>query len=428
MVKGRLFLILIVLIVLSSFVLGAKKVKNIPTNNPPIIQFYSPANFYPISMKEGESVLFYVQTFDPENDLLIYRWYYDNKLAYIQDPDYYHNYQSSWNYISDYYSNGSHLVRVEVSDGIGITAQQWSMFINDNSNPPQQPPKEGLCVMNLSEGENYGEIMKCSTTFDSFLQDTLNQNDIVNCNGGVGGGNDTLFGQDRSPGSIGITKNYTHTKNITVVKQFQNWTYVPHGNMSCVPAVTASGLEYWNRTLPGLLRGLGVNQTANRLHRFFRTNETLGTPMINFSNGIIGWINGTKYPINMSITIVGNSVAYNASYIAGGVNFSTINGTGDDFFPVAPNMIFFEFISKNEFTILIIQGWGGQHAIAIHSLSNVKNADGNYDVAIMDPATGEIKETEIDDRGAICIKYDDNGKCEEWREIMEIWSISLRDD
>ena len=426
MVRGRQLLIIGLLIILSSSVLAVKKVKDIPLNNPPIIQNYNPLDQYSLSIKEGESVLFNVQAFDPENDLLIYKWYYDNQLVYKQDPDYYHNYQSSWNYVSNYYSNGSHLVRMEVSDGMGIAAQQWSMFIKDN-NPQQQPPKGSLCVMNLSEGENFGEIIKCTVTFESWLDD-VTDGSVVNCNGEIGAGNNTLFGQDRSPNSTGITMNYTSTKNITVVSQFQNWTYVPNGNMSCVPAVAASGLEYWNRTLPGLLRGQGVNQTANRLHRFLRTNETKGTPMINFSNGIISWINGTKYPVNMSITIVGDSVAYNASFIAGGVNFSTINGTGDGFFPVAPNMIFFEFINKNEFTILIVQGWGGQHAIAIHSISNTTNSNGNYDAAIMDPATGEIKETEIDNRGAICIKYDNDGKCDEWREIMEVWSISLRDD
>ncbi len=418
--ERRLILFLIGFVILFSIATEARtiiSVDDIPLNNPPIIQFYSPQNLF-ILIKEGDSILFNVQAFDPENDLLTYRWYYDNKLVYKQNPDYYHNYQSSWNYVSNYYSNGSHFVRVEVSDGIGITAQQWNMNIKDRD-APARPPINQKCVIDSETGE----IIKCAVTIESLVEEIGDVN--YDCNAQEA---NTKFGRDRSPNSTGITRNYTHTKNITTVSQFQNWTHVPNGNYSCVPAVVTSGLEYWNRTLPSIMRNLSIFEVANRLHRLMETNaSTGGTTTNGLLNGLTFWLNRTAYAGNMSITIIGAGIDRNNSVIGRGVNVSFVTGTGDGFFPVSISMILNEFISKNEFVILSIETTAGNHAVAIHSISNTPNSNGNYDIAVMDPASGEIKETEIRSDGVICTRYDEQGTCEEWTTVTRIISISIND-
>ena len=245
----------------------------------------------------------------------------------------------------------------------------------------------------------------------------------VTCNLGNG-----VFVNDNSPNSTGLTRNYTHTKNITVSSQFQNWTVVSRGNMSCAPTCTGSAMEFWNRTFPGLMRNMSLFNSTNTLHKFMRTNETTGTTIRDFLNGAAWWINRSGYAKNMSITLRGNIVNGNSSFLHHGVNTTTITGTGDIFNPLDINAIFDEFITKNEFVMLIIEVPGGFHVVAIHSISNVPNANGNYDVALMDPATGEIIETEISPNGDICTEYNPDGSCNAVTTLQGLLSISNIND
>ncbi len=235
------------------------------------------------------------------------------------------------------------------------------------------------------------------------------------------------FVNDRSPNSTGVTRNYTHTKNITGVNQHQNWTNAKNGTKSCVPAGVTSAIEYWNRTLRGFGRNMTLFNITDRLHRMMGTTPENGTSISGFIHGITVWINRTGYAKNMTVTIRGAGVR-NGSSVVNGVNTSGIEGTGDAFNPVNIQMILEEFINKNEFVMLIVEHFGAFHAVAIHSISNTPNSNGNYDVALMDPETGEIVETEIEPDGDICVEYDSEGNCVRAITLQQIWSISLVSD
>lgn len=87
-------------------------------------------------------------------------------------------------------------------------------------------------------------------------------------------------------------------------------------------------------------------------------------------------------------------------------------------------MILEEFVAKMEFVILVIEVPGGFHTVAIHSMNHTPSSNGNYDVALMDPATGEIIETQIEPNGDICTEWDNAGNCVSSTTLQGIWSIS----
>lgn len=281
----------------------------------------------------------------------------------------------------------------------------------------------GLTIGDYLAGDVIGEIIIVSDErvgeFESLFTDRFYECNIV--------GHQSPFVNDRSPNSTGITRNYTHMKNISVVSQHQNWTAVRSGNKSCVPAVSGSAIEFWNRTLPSFTRNMSsLFNITDRLHRMMGTTAENGTTLRGFIVGITTWINRTSYAKNMTVKIRGAGVS-NGSSVISGVNVSGTEGTGDAFNPVNAQMIIEEFITKNEFVIIIIENpfAGGFHAIAIHSMSNVPNERGNYDVAVMDPESGEIIETEIEPDGSICTEYDEQGNCKTAADIQQIRSISM---
>lgn len=56
-------------------------------------------------------------------------------------------------------------------------------------------------------------------------------------------------------------------------------------------------------------------------------------------------------------------------------------------------------------------------------MNDTANSDGARDIALMDPATGEIIETQIDKDGNLCVEW--NGDtCANVRPIQQVWSIS----
>lgn len=233
-----------------------------------------------------------------------------------------------------------------------------------------------------------------------------------------------VFVNDRSPHSKNLTRNYTRTTDVAVVSQFQNWSSVSSGKMSCVPTVAGAAIDYWNDTLPSVARNAtSLSEIIDRLHRMMGTNVNTGTSDRRFLEGITAWINRAGYGKNMTITKRGGGIK-NGTGTLNGVNVSGIAGTGDDWNPVSAGMIIDEFFTKKEFVILIMEVPEGAHAVAVHSMSNTTNSDGAYDVAVMDPAGGEIRETQIEPNGNICVEWGEDGKCKTVRPILQIWSIS----
>ncbi len=245
----------------------------------------------------------------------------------------------------------------------------------------------------------------------------------VNC--GIGSG---VFVNDRSQNSSGVTRNYTRSLNTTVVKQFQNWTSAASGNMSCVPAAVGAAIEYWNRTLPGFSRNMTLFNITDRLHRMMGTTPQNGTSIPGFLSGVTVWINRTGHARNMSITFRGDVIGGNKSALVNGVNTTSITGTGDPYNPIDAGMVIEEFSAKKEFVLLIIEVHGGSHAIAIHSMNSAKNSDGSRDIAVMDPATGEIIETQMYEDGSVCVEWNPDGTCANVRPVQQVWSISMLGD
>ncbi len=100
-------------------------------NRAPIIDNFNPID-NSISIREGDSILFTQSSHDPDNDQINFKWYFDN--IFISSS-------SSWNYISNYYSAGSHIVRLDVSDNSLITSHSWDINIA-NRDPPSYPPRK----------------------------------------------------------------------------------------------------------------------------------------------------------------------------------------------------------------------------------------------------------------------------------------------
>ncbi|PID27217.1 MAG: hypothetical protein CR982_06375 [Candidatus Cloacimonadota bacterium] len=74
-----------------------------------LFQFTSiePENLNPIEMIEGDSLTFYIEGFDPDNDPFSFRWIYDNTIV---------GSGNNYKLIADYDSFGDHILKVEILD------------------------------------------------------------------------------------------------------------------------------------------------------------------------------------------------------------------------------------------------------------------------------------------------------------------------
>lgn len=88
---------------------------------PPIITSFVPSASS-IEIDETKAVLFNVSAYDLNQDILRYGWFFDGFLVSTQ---------SYFLYVPTFYDEGTHIVRVVVSDGVFNVTKNWSVNVID---------------------------------------------------------------------------------------------------------------------------------------------------------------------------------------------------------------------------------------------------------------------------------------------------------
>lgn len=214
-----------------------------------------------------------------------------------------------------------------------------------------------------------------------------------------------------------LVYNYTHVRDgIRNQSQHQNWTAVPNGNGSCGPTAVGMGIDYWNRNVSSLSRNMSIFNVTDQLHRLMNTTAN-GTTLRDLVNGTTAWINGSGKARNLTVTVYASNGTKNYTGQFNGVNTTVMNNSNVSF-----GEIFHEFATKDEFIVLNAKN----HYVVVFAIDQNVNSNGNHNIALVDPWTGEVTETELNDEtNEICTNYDSNGNCIEWSRIDAIMTISL---
>jgi len=94
-------------------------------NSAPTIDSYNPES--PQTIDESESIEFTHTSSDLDGDDLTYDWLLDDVQQSITQ---------NWTYITDYFSSGSHILVLQVSDGMDIAIQNWIVNVNNINRKP----------------------------------------------------------------------------------------------------------------------------------------------------------------------------------------------------------------------------------------------------------------------------------------------------
>ncbi len=119
-------------------------------NSPPVITEALPQGTT-ITVDEGVSVIFSINTSDPELDILDYTWEVDNIVVTGENTG---EYNLSTSY-EDTYSEGNYRVVVSVDDGYNSVSHGWNLIVVDRNPSPVMKIKWPLeDEVNISENEN----------------------------------------------------------------------------------------------------------------------------------------------------------------------------------------------------------------------------------------------------------------------------------
>jgi len=89
-------------------------------NQDPVITAYTPSS--PITINENTQQIFTVDAYDPNNDPLTYTWRYDGVTVSTNAGSYTRNF--------DYFSSGSHVLSVTITDGYGgVAVRTWNINV-----------------------------------------------------------------------------------------------------------------------------------------------------------------------------------------------------------------------------------------------------------------------------------------------------------
>lgn len=108
---------------------------NVTIMNDPLFIFdYSPSSYPEIN--ENESQEFTIAVTDVDNTLFTYEWniWYEDTAINFTYPG-----GSSENYVynTDYFSNGTHIVKVNVTDGEYVVEKIWTLTVNNINRAPE---------------------------------------------------------------------------------------------------------------------------------------------------------------------------------------------------------------------------------------------------------------------------------------------------
>ena len=87
----------------------------------PIIEYFTPEQ-ETLSIKESESIEFMISATDLNKDKLKYEWFLDGKK--VKD-------EQEYTYDTTYNDDGSHEIRVEISDGTATTSNEWDVNVEN---------------------------------------------------------------------------------------------------------------------------------------------------------------------------------------------------------------------------------------------------------------------------------------------------------
>ena len=100
-----------------------------PVNDDPVMTSVSPPGVTTTVREEASQSFVVLNVTDPEFSILIYKWYLDGKLV---GPSNFYNYRPG------YQDQGTHELRVEVTDEEGATAEHiWTIVVSDVPRPPE---------------------------------------------------------------------------------------------------------------------------------------------------------------------------------------------------------------------------------------------------------------------------------------------------
>jgi hypothetical protein len=117
----------------------------LPVDDPPVVTSFDPDRA--VALTEGDAQIFGVNATDPEHEHLDYIWFLDTVMV----PD---EGLSRYEYVTDFGSQGTHLVSVKVTDGNQTTWVNWSVQVANVNRSPTLTVKQPKADATYDEGTN----------------------------------------------------------------------------------------------------------------------------------------------------------------------------------------------------------------------------------------------------------------------------------
>ena len=105
---------------LAGFDVSFARTQPLGQDSPPVLHTLTPANTQPVRVAKGDTLVFTATFIDPEADTLKYVWYLNNFPV---------SFGRSYTFLSYFYAEGEHHVRVAVSDGANLVDASWQVII-----------------------------------------------------------------------------------------------------------------------------------------------------------------------------------------------------------------------------------------------------------------------------------------------------------